>query len=185
MTHHIQLPLTKEAAKSLKSGDAVYLTGTVYTARDAAHKRFVQLLQEGGEMPIEMDGAVIYYVGPTPPKPGQIIGSAGPTTSSRMDVYAPELIRCGLRGMIGKGKRTSEVVEAMKESGAIYFGAIGGAGALLAECIKSSEVVAFEDLGTEAVRKLEVERFPAVVLIDASGRDLYHDGREDYLTNGK
>ncbi|MCL2856375.1 MAG: Fe-S-containing hydro-lyase [Oscillospiraceae bacterium] len=181
MEHHIRLPLTKECAAAIKSGDAVYLTGEIYAARDASHKRIVQLLSEGKELPFPLQDAVIYYVGPTPAKPGQVIGSAGPTTSSRMDAYAPQLLRLGLRGMIGKGKRTSEVVAAMKEAGAVYFGAIGGAGALLASCIKSCEVIAFEDLGTEAVHRLYVENFPARAIIDANGENLYETGRRAYL----
>jgi len=181
--HHIRLPLTKEKAASIKSGDAVYLTGEVYTARDAAHKRLTELLLEGKELPFSIEDAVIYYVGPTPAKPGCVIGSAGPTTSSRMDAYAPRLLGLGLRGMIGKGKRSGEVISAMKKAGAVYFGAIGGAGALLANCIKSCEVISFPDLGAEAVHRLYVENFPVVAIIDASGENLYETGRRAYLTH--
>jgi len=179
--HHIQLPLTREKAASIKSGDTVYLTGEVYTARDAAHKRIVELLREGKEPPFPIEDAVIYYVGPTPAKPGQAIGSAGPTTSSRMDTYAPQLLSLGLRGMIGKGKRSAQVLAAMKEAGAVYFGAIGGAGALLANRIKTCEVIAFPDLGPEAVHRLYVEDFPVVAIIDTTGENLYETGPRAYL----
>ena len=182
MEHHIHLPLTREKAAAIKSGDTVYLTGTIYTARDAAHKRFLELLSEGKELPLPLEDATIYYVGPTPAKPGQAIGSAGPTTSVRMDAYTPQLLSLGLRGMIGKGKRSQKVIEAMREAGAVYFGAIGGAGALLASCIKSCEAIAFHDLGTEAVHRLEVENFPTVAVIDAQGDDLYESGRSAYLS---
>ena len=183
MEHHITLPLTEEKAIQLKSGDTVYLTGVIYTARDAAHKRLVELYSEGKPLPFDMEDAVIYYVGPTPAKPGAVIGSAGPTTSYRMDAYAPTLLGLGLRGMIGKGKRSSEVISAMKDAGAVYFGAIGGAGALLSNCIKKAEVIAFDDLGPEAVRRLEVKEFPLVVVIDCRGNDLYRSGREEYLSS--
>ena len=166
---------------AIKSGDAVYLTGEVYTARDAAHKRLVELLDQGAKLPFPPQDAVIYYVGPTPAKPGFVIGSAGPTTSSRMDAYTPRLLSLGLRGMIGKGKRSPEVVCAIKDTGAVYFGAIGGAGALLASCIKSCEVIAFPDLGTEAIRRIYVENFPVVAIIDATGENLYQTGRKAYL----
>jgi len=181
--HHIQLPLTREKTVKIKSGDTIYLTGVIYTARDAAHKRFIELIREGKKLPFPIEDAVIYYVGPTPAKPGQVIGSAGPTTSSRMDVYAPELLQLGLRGMIGKGKRSKEVVDAMKEAKAIYFAAIGGAGVLLANCIKTCEAIAFEDLGPEAVHKLTVEEFPVVAIIDTTGENLYEIGRKSYLEN--
>ena len=181
MEHHITLPLTREKAAALKSGDTVYFTGVIYTARDAAHKRLIELLENGQPFPFEMEDAVIYYVGPTPAKPGQVIGSAGPTTSYRMDAYAPTLMDHGLRGMIGKGKRSDEVVDAMKRNGSVYFGAIGGAGALLSRCIKEAEVIAFDDLGTEAVRRLTVEEFPVVAVIDATGENLYVSGRDAYL----
>ena len=185
MEHNIRLPFTKEKAAAIKSGDTVYLTGEIYTARDAAHKRLTELIHEGKKLPFPLEDAVIYYVGPTPAKPGFVIGAAGPTTSSRMDAYAPQLLRLGLRGMIGKGKRSPEVVNAIKDTGAVYFGAIGGAGALLASCIKSCEVIAFPDLGTEAVRRLYVENFPVIAIIDATGENLYQTGREAYLeSNG-
>ena len=190
---NISLPLTKEKAAAIKSGDTVYISGIIYTARDAAHKRLNELLRElprelpreGKELPFPINDSVIYYVGPTPARPGQVIGSAGPTTSSRMDAYAPELLQLGLRGMIGKGKRSKEVVDAMKEAGAIYFGAIGGAGALLSNCIKTCEAIAFEDLGPEAIHRLEVENFPVVVIIDSSGENLYKTGRASYLNSQK
>ncbi|MCL2839859.1 MAG: Fe-S-containing hydro-lyase [Defluviitaleaceae bacterium] len=181
MTHHIQLPLTREKAAKIKSGDTVYLTGQIYTARDAAHKRFIELLRHGDELPFDIEDAVIFYVGPTPAKPGQVIGSAGPTSSYRMDAYSPELLKLGLRGMIGKGKRSKSVVNAMREAGAVYFGAIGGAAALLASCIKTCESIAFEDLGTEAVHLLTVKDFPVVAIIDSAGEDLYVKGRTAYL----
>lgn len=181
MAIHITAPLTPEAARTLKAGDSVLLSGTVYTARDAAHKRLCRLVAEGKELPFPIKGAVIYYVGPSPARPGQPIGSAGPTTSYRMDAYAPTLLRLGELGMIGKGKRGSEVIAAMKETGAVYFGAIGGAGALLSRCVKSSRLICYEDLGAEAIRELEVENLPLTVVIDAEGTDLYETGRRAYL----
>jgi fumarate hydratase subunit beta len=181
MIHHIDLPLTREKAKTLTAGDTVYFSGTLYTARDAAHKRLMELLDAGKPLPFPIEDAVIYYVGPTPAAPGQVIGSAGPTTSYRMDAYTPRLLGLGLRGMIGKGKRSVEVVEAMKQAGAVYFGAIGGAGALLADCIKAAELIAFDDLGSEAIRRLSVEEFPVTVVIDCAGNNLYVSGREAYL----
>ena len=181
MEKHITLPLTEELAKSLKAGDTVYLTGTIYTSRDAGHKRMCEALARGEELPFDPKDATIYYVGPTPAKPGQVIGSAGPTTSGRMDAYAPTLMRAGARGMIGKGARLPEVVDAMKECSGVYFGAIGGAGALLAKCIKSAELIAYEDLGAEALRKLWVEDMPLVVIIDSEGNNLYETGRQEYL----
>ena len=174
-------PLTKEMVKTLHAGDYVYITGTIYSARDAAHKRLVRLLENGEKLPFDIENATIYYVGPTPAKPGQAIGSAGPTTSYRMDAYSPALIRAGETGMIGKGKRNAEVINAMKEYGAVYFAAIGGAGALLSSCIKSAEIVAYEDLGAEAVRRLTVEDFPVVCVIDSCGNNLYETGRKEYL----
>lgn len=165
----ITLPLTKELAKTLKAGDRVLLSGTIYTSRDAGHKRMCEALARGEELPFDPTDATIYYVGPTPAKPGQVIGSAGPTTSGRMDAYAPTLMKVGIRGMIGKGARLDEVIEAMKENFGVYFGAIGGAGALLAKCIKSSELIAYEDLQSEALRKLYVEDMPLVVIIDCYG----------------
>ena len=161
----IQTPFTPEDARRLRSGDSCLISGVIYTARDAAHKRLCELLEKGEPLPIDLKDSIIYFVGPTPAKPGQAIGSAGPTTSYRMDAYSPLLIAQGLTGMIGKGKRNEEVVSAMREHGAVYFGAIGGCGALLSKCIKKAEVVAYEDLGAEAIRRLEVEDFPAIVVI--------------------
>ena len=158
----------------LKAGDYVYLTGTVYTARDAAHKRLYEALQRGEDIPLELQNNIIYYLGPSPAREGQVIGSAGPTTSSRMDKYTPLLLEKGLKGMIGKGKRSDEVIESMHKNHAVYFAAIGGAGALLSKCIKKSEVIAYEDLGTEAIRKLEVENLPIIVVIDDEKTNLYN-----------
>ena len=181
MAVSITLPLTREKARELRAGDSCLLSGIIYTARDAAHKRLCALADEGKELPFPVKHATIYYVGPTPAKPGQAIGSAGPTTSYRMDAYSPTLIALGETGMIGKGKRGPEVIAAMKEHGAVYFGAIGGCGALLSRCIKSAKVVAYEDLGAEAIRELVVENFPAVVIIDSLGNNLYETGKADYL----
>lgn len=181
MAISITTPLTKEQARSLKAGDSCLISGVIYTARDAAHKRLCELAEQGKEFPFDVENSVIYFVGPTPAKPGQAIGSAGPTTSYRMDAYSPTLIAQGQTGMIGKGKRGPEVVAAMKEHGAVYFGAIGGCGALLSKCIKKSEIVAYEDLGAEAIRRLEVEDFPAIVIIDSEGNNLYESGRAAYL----
>ena len=185
MEKHIKLPLTKELAKTLKAGDTVYLTGYIYTSRDAGHKRMCETLAKGEPLPFDPTDATIYYVGPTPAKPGQVIGSAGPTTSGRMDAYAPTMMSVGARGMIGKGARLPEVIEAMKEHSGVYFGAIGGAGALLAKQIKSCELVAYEDLGAEALRKLYVEEMPLVVIIDSEGNNLYEFGPENYLNSKK
>ena len=173
-------PLTNEDVEKLKAGDIVYLNGTIYTARDAAHKRLVDLINEGKELPFDLKGAVIYYVGPTPPKPGEPIGSAGPTTSYRMDPYAPTLIKHGLKGMIGKGKRNEDVINACKEDKAVYFGAVGGAAALIAKAIKEAEVIAYPELGPEAIRKIKVENFPVVVVNDTYGNDLYAEGRKQW-----
>lgn len=181
----IEMPLSAEVARGLKAGDRVLLSGTIYTARDAAHARLVELVARGEELPFPIEGALIYYVGPTPAKPGRVIGSAGPTTSYRMDAYAPKLIELGLRGMLGKGKRSPEVIEAMKAHGAVYFGAIGGAAALLAECIVAAEVVCYEDLGAEAIRKLTVKDFPATVVIDTEGNNLFEFGVAQYLESCK
>ena len=181
MTKKLQTPLTREAVRTLKAGDSCTITGVIYTARDAAHKRLCELLDKGEALPVDMENAIIYFVGPTPAKPGQAIGSAGPTTSYRMDAYSPALIAAGQTGMIGKGKRGDEVVAAMKEYGAVYFGAIGGGGALLSKSIKKAEIVAYEDLGAEAIRRLEVEDFPVVVIIDSEGNNLYETGRREYL----
>ena len=177
----ITTPLTREAVKNLKAGDSCLISGVIYTARDAAHKRLCELVEAGKELPMNVADSIIYFVGPTPAKPGQAIGSAGPTTSYRMDAYSPTLIAQGLTGMIGKGKRGPEVVAAMQEHGAVYFGAIGGCGALLSKCIKKAEIVAYEDLGAEAIRRLEVEDFPAIVIIDSEGNNLYETGRAAYL----
>lgn len=182
MEHHITLPLTEELAKTLRAGDTVYLTGELYTARDAGHKRMVELLSRGEKLPFDPENATIYYVGPSPAKPGQVIGSAGPTTSGRMDAYAPAMLSAGVRGMIGKGARSAEVIEAMKQHCGVYFGAIGGAGALLAKSIKKSELIAWEDLQSEALRRLWVENMPLVVVIDCQGNDLYQQGRTAYLS---
>ena len=179
-SYHLTTPLSNDEVEKLKAGDIVYFTGVLYTARDAAHKRLVELLEKGEELPFPLEGAVIYFVGPTPPKPGEPIGSAGPTTSYRMDSYSPTLIKHGLKGMIGKGKRNQAVKDACVQHKAIYFGATGGAGALLGKKIKSSEVIAYPELGPEAIRKLEVENFPVTVINDTYGNDLYQQGRETY-----
>jgi len=183
MEKHITLPLTREAARQLRAGDSCLLTGIIYTARDAAHKRLCAAVEKGEKLPFDLTDAVIYFVGPSPAAPGQIIGSAGPTTSCRMDAYSPALIALGQTGMIGKGSRSREVVDAMKLHGAVYFGAIGGCGALLAKCIKECELIAYEDLGAEALRKLYVEDMPLVVIIDSEGNNLYEQGRANYLAN--
>ena len=176
-------PLTEEDARKLKAGDRVFLSGTLYTARDAAHKRLVTLLDEGKPLPFDIKGQIIYYVGPAPAKPGQVVGSAGPTTSYRMDPYAPRLMAEGMRGMIGKGNRDKAVVDAGCKYGCVYFAAIGGAGALIARSIKKVEIVAYEDLGPEAVRRMEVEDFEVVVVNDVQGNDLYRMGKEQYAIN--
>ncbi len=181
----IKTPLTKETVKTLKAGDSCLISGVIYTARDAAHKRLCELVKEGKELPLDIKDSIIYFVGPTPARPGEAIGSAGPTTSYRMDAYSPTLIELGLTGMIGKGKRGPEVIDAMKKHGAVYFGAIGGCGALLAKCIKEAEVIAYDDLGAEAIRRIVVEDFPAVVIIDSEGNNLYETGRQNYLDSIK
>ncbi len=173
MEKYIQTPLTKEKVKSLKAGDYVYITGTIYSARDAAHKRLTESLAKGEELPLPLENEIIYYLGPTPARPGQVIGSAGPTTASRMDKYAPALLELGQTGMIGKGRRSPEVITSMQKNTAVYFAAVGGAGALLSKCIKKAEVLAYEDLGAEAIYKLEVENFPVIVVIDCDGNNLY------------
>ncbi len=173
MEKYIKAPISDEDAKNLRSGDYVYITGTIYTARDAAHKRMAEALAEGKPLPIDMKNNIIYYMGPSPAREGRPIGSAGPTTSSRMDKYAPDLLDLGLKGMIGKGKRSDAVKAAIMRNGAVYFAAVGGAGALLSQRIKSSEVIAYDDLGTEAIRRLEVENFPVIVVIDSEGNNLY------------
>lgn len=173
MEKYISAPITKEEAEKLKAGDYVYITGTLYTARDAAHKRMDETLQKGEALPFNIQEQMIYYMGPSPAREGRPIGSAGPTTASRMDKYAPKLLDLGLGAMIGKGKRSQEVIDAIIRNKAVYFAAVGGAGALLSKCITSSEVIAYDDLGTEAIRKLTVEKFPAIVVIDAEGNNLY------------
>lgn len=173
MEKHIQVPLREQDIEELKAGDYVYLTGTIYTARDAAHKRMYDSMKKGEALPIELKRNVLYYLGPSPAREGQVIGSAGPTTSSRMDKYTPDMLDAGLKGMVGKGKRSPEVIEAMKRNQAVYFAAVGGAGALLSKCIKEAEVVAYDDLGTEAIRRLYIENLPVIVVIDKEGNNLY------------
>lgn len=180
MDKHITAPITEEVSRSLKAGDYVFISGTIYTARDAAHKRMDEALKNGQPLPIDLNDNVIYYMGPSPARDGRPIGSAGPTTASRMDKYAPKLLDLGLRGMIGKGKRTKEVQDAIIRNGAVYFAAVGGAGALLSKAITEAEVVAYEDLGTEAIRKLTVENFPMIVVMDCQGNNLYETSIEQY-----
>lgn len=184
MERHIRVPFQGKEASTLQAGDFVYLTGTIYTARDAAHKRMYDMLQENGfsqrGLPLDLENNVIYYMGPSPARPGRAIGSAGPTTASRMDKYAPVLLDLGLKGMIGKGRRNQAVKEAVVRNGAVYFAAIGGAGALLSRAIQSSEVIAYDDLGTEAIRRLEVKEFPVIVVMDCRGNDLYETAVEEY-----
>ncbi len=182
MAISIKTPLTREDVAKLKAGDSCLISGVIYAARDAAHKRLCELIAQGKELPLDVKDSIIYFVGPTPAKSGQAIGSAGPTTSYRMDAYSPDLIAIGQTGMIGKGKRSPEVIAAMKKYGAVYFGAIGGCGALLSKCIKKAEVIAYDGLGAEAIRRLEVEDFPAIVIIDSDGNNLYETGREAYLS---
>lgn len=180
MEKYITAPLTTESAASLRAGDYVYLTGTIYTARDAAHKRMQETLLRGEKLPIDLENNVIYYMGPSPARSGRPIGSAGPTTASRMDKYAPQLLDLGLKGMIGKGKRSQAVKEAVIRNGAVYFAAVGGAGALLSKSILQSEVIAYDDLGTEAIRRLEVKDFPVIVVMDAEGNNLYETATQQY-----
>ena len=180
MNKNISAPISDEDAKGLRAGDYVYITGTIYTARDAAHKGMSEALAAGKTLPIDMKNNIIYYMGPSPAREGRPIGSAGPTTASRMDKYAPSLLDLGLKGMIGKGKRTQQVKDAIVRNGAVYFAAVGGAGALLSQRIKKSEVIAYEDLGTEAIRKLEVEDFPVIVVIDSKGNNLYETAIKEY-----
>ena len=180
MDRHITAPINKETARSLHAGDYVYITGTMYTARDAAHKRMYEILQKGGELPVDWKDQVIYYMGPSPAREGRPIGSAGPTTASRMDKYAPQLLDLGLGAMVGKGKRSQAVIDAIVRNGSVYFAAVGGAGALLSKCITSAEVVAYDDLGTEAIRKLTVENFPAIGVIDSEGNNLYETAIKEY-----
>lgn len=173
MDRYINAPIDNEIVNLLKAGDCVYITGTIYTARDAAHKRMYEAIKNGENIPFELKNNIIYYLGPSPAREGQVIGSAGPTTSSRMDKYTPLLLEHGLKGMIGKGKRSDNVIESMHKNNAVYFAAIGGAGALLSKCIKKAEVIAYDDLGTEAIRKLEVENLPAIVVIDNKKNNMY------------
>ncbi len=180
MTIELQAPIDKNKAKELNAGDMVYISGTIYTARDAAHKRMAEALSNGEKLPLDVEGNLIYYMGPSPAREGRPIGSAGPTTASRMDKYAPALLDLGLGGMIGKGKRSKEVIDAMVRNGAVYFAAIGGAGALLSKAIIESEVIAYDDLGTEAIRRLKVQKFPAIVVIDSKGNNLYEIAGEKY-----
>lgn len=179
----LHTPLTQEKISRLKAGDSVLLSGVIYSARDAAHKRLIDLLDDGRELPLNIKGQTIYYVGPSPAKPGMVIGSAGPTTSYRMDAYAPRLLDLGLKGMIGKGARNDEVIDAIIRNKAVYFGAIGGAAALIGKSIVKSEIIAYEDLGAEAIRKMEVKDMPLVVIIDSRGNNLYKIGQEDYLNS--
>jgi fumarate hydratase subunit beta len=180
MAESIITPLDINMAKRLKAGDSVNINGVIYVARDAAHKRMIELIDKGSSLPFDIRGQIIYYAGPCPARPGQVIGSCGPTASGRMDAYAPRLIELGLAGMIGKGARSKEVIEAMNAHGAVYFGAIGGAGALISKCIISQEIIAFSDLGTEALRKIEVKNFPAIVVIDSNGSNLYESEIKKY-----
>lgn len=180
MDKHIAAPVDKETAKSLKAGDYVYISGTIYTARDAAHKRMEETLQSGGALPFDIKGQMIYYMGPSPARAGRPIGSAGPTTASRMDKYTPQLLDLGMGAMIGKGKRSPEVIDAIVRNAAVYFAAVGGAGALLSKCITSSEVIAYDDLGTEAVRRLTVKDFPVIVVVDSEGNNLYETAIREY-----
>ncbi len=180
MDKYISVPLTAETAASLRAGDYVYLTGTIYTARDAAHKRMFETLERGEQLPFNMENNVIYYMGPSPARTGRPIGSAGPTTASRMDKYAPSLLDLGLKGMIGKGKRSQAVKDAIVRNGAVYFAAVGGAGALLSRSIAASEVIAYDDLGTEAIRRLEVKDFPVIVVMDSEGNNLYETAIREY-----
>lgn len=177
----ITTPFTEEKVKSLKAGDSVLLSGVLYTGRDAAHKRLIDLLDKDEELPLNIENEIIYYVGPSPAKPGMVIGSAGPTTSYRMDSYTPKLLDLGLKGMIGKGARNQEVIDAIKRNKAVYFGAIGGAAALIGKSIVKSEIIAYEDLGAEAIRRIEVKDMPLVVIIDSEGKNLYEEGQKEYL----
>lgn len=176
----ITTPLDDETLMKMKTGDRVLISGSIFTGRDAAHKRLVELIDKGKELPVDLKGQIIYYVGPTPARPGNPVGSAGPTTSYRMDAYSPKLLKLGLKGMIGKGGRSDTVIEAMKENKAVYFAATGGTGALISRCIKRSEVIAYEDLGPEAIRKMEVKDFPVIVINDVYGNDLYKEGIKKY-----
>ena len=185
MEKKITTPLTAEKVKGLRAGDSVLITGVIYTLRDAGHQRLVDLLDAGKELPVDLTDGIMYYVGPTPTKPGQVFGSGGPTTSYRMDPYAPRLLDVGLKGMIGKGLRSKEVVDSMKKNTAVYFGAIGGAAALIGKSVQKAEIICYEDLGAEALRRLEVKDFPAVVVIDSEGNNLYEEGQKAYLDSLK
>ena len=180
MEKYIKAPLEKEIVKTLRAGDYVYITGTIYTARDAAHKRMDETLRKGKELPVPLKDEIVYYMGPSPAREGRVIGSAGPTTASRMDKYTPKLLDLGLGGMIGKGKRSKEVIDAIIRNQSVYFAAVGGAGTLLSKCIQESEVVAYDDLGTEAIRRLTVKNFPVIVVIDCEGNNLYETAIEQY-----
>lgn len=180
MERHIQAPIRKEEATTLHAGDYVYITGTIYTARDAAHKRMDETLDQGEKLPVNIENEIIYYMGPSPAREGRPIGSAGPTTASRMDKYAPRLLDMGLGAMIGKGKRSQAVLDAIVRNKSVYFAAVGGAGALLSKCIKESEVIAYDDLGTEAIRRLRVEDFPVIVVVDCEGNNLYETAIKEY-----
>ena len=180
MKHHLTTPLTEEAVKQLRAGDTVSITGVIYSARDAAHKRMIEALEHGEELPLPIEGAILYYLGPTPAPEGRPIGSAGPTTASRMDKYTPQLLSLGLKGMVAKGRRSAAVKASIKENTAVYMAAIGGAGALLSKCIKEAEVIAYDDLGPEAIRRMVVEDFPAVVIVDCEGNDLYETAAAEY-----
>ena len=182
MDRHIKAPLNDDEVKILKAGDYVYISGTIYTARDAAHKRMYEALQNGQEVPMPLKNNIVYYMGPSPAREGRPIGSAGPTTASRMDKYTPRLLYLGMGAMIGKGKRSKEVMDAIVRNHAVYFAAVGGAGALLSKCITKSEIVCYEDLGTEAIRKLEVKDFPVIVVIDSEGNNLYETAIKEYCT---
>lgn len=180
MEFYLDAPIKDDSLEKLNIGDRVYLNGVIYTARDSAHKRLIEALDEGRDLPFEVAGSVIYYVGPTPARPGKVIGSAGPTTSYRMDKYAPRLLDLGLKGMIGKGNRSDDVINSIVKNKAVYFAATGGVGALISKCIVKSEVIAFEELGPEAIRRLEVKNFPAIVVIDTNGKNLYEEGIKKY-----
>ncbi len=183
MKIRLNTPLTEDKLVNLKAGDSILLSGTIYSARDAAHKRLIDLLKQGKELPLHIENETIYYVGPSPAKPGKVIGSAGPTTSYRMDAYAPALMDLGLKGMIGKGARNEEVINSIKKNKCVYFGAIGGAAALIGKSIVESEIIAYEDLGAEAIRRIKVKDMPLVVIIDANGNNLYEIGQKEYLNS--
>lgn len=185
MRKQIKVPLEKKDIDMLHSGDYVYLTGIIYTARDAAHQRMYEAMKNKKELPIDLQGNILYYLGPSPAREGQVIGSAGPTTSSRMDKYTPDMLDRGLKGMVGKGKRSCEVIEAIKRNGAVYFAAVGGAGALLSKCIKKSEIIAYDDLGTEAIRKLYIENLPVIVVIDKDGNNLYETAADTWKSSAQ